>query len=240
MLRIITVFPRVMLVVGVMAVALPQTGRATIEPPDAPRMVQADDASHQRADAFLNRFGNWAFLIAPLFMIVVAILPIPAELPAMLNGMIFGPLVGTTITWLGAIVGAMVSFQLARRFGRPLSERFVKPAVMQKADRLVDSAGWPGLLVLRLIPTIAFTAINWGAGFTALSRWTFLWTTAVGILPGAIVFTASGSGVAVLLRAYPLAGWGLGALTLLVIWWTVMRYRRRPLRPWTGEFEAAP
>jgi uncharacterized membrane protein YdjX (TVP38/TMEM64 family) len=162
-------------------------------------------------------------------MIVVAILPIPAEFPAMLNGIVFGALVGTAITWLGAIVGAWISFELARRLGRPLTERFVKPAVLERADRLVDSAGWPGLLTLRLIPAVAFTAINWGAGLTAVPRWTFLWTTIVGILPGAIVFTASGTGMAALLRANPGAAVGLGVVCLGVIWWTTVRYRRRPI-----------
>ena len=123
-------------------------------------------------------------MLAPLLMIVVAILPIPAELPPMLNGMIFGPLIGTTITWLGAIVGAWISCELARRFGRPLTERFVKSTLLERTDRVVDSAGWPGLLTVRLIPAVAFTALNWGAGLTTVPRWTFLWTTTLGTYPG--------------------------------------------------------
>lgn len=190
-----------------------------------------------RTESFMERFGRWSYVLAPLLMVVVAILPIPAELPAMLNGMMFGPIVGTAITWLGALVGAMVSFELARRFGRPLSERIVKRSLLERADRLVDSAGWPGLLTLRLIPAVAFTAINWGAGFTSITRWTFVWTTAAGILPGAIVFTVSGTGLAALFRMHPVAVWGMVVMGFLVVWWTVTRYRRRPMRLWTGEFE---
>ncbi len=194
---------------------------------------------YDRTESFMQRFGSWSYLLAPLLMVIVAILPIPAELPAMLNGMMFGPIVGTTITWLGALVGAMVSFELARRFGRPLSERIVKRSLLERADRLVDSAGWPGLLTLRLIPAVAFTAINWGAGFTSVTRWTFVWTTAAGILPGAIVFTVSGTGLAVLFRTYPVAVWGMVVVGFLVVWWTVARYRRRPMRRWTGEFRSS-
>jgi uncharacterized membrane protein YdjX (TVP38/TMEM64 family) len=183
-------------------------------------------APQEREQAFRDRFGRWSYIVAPLLMIVVAILPIPAEFPAMLNGIVFGALVGTAITWLGAIVGACISFELARRFGRPLTERFVKPTVLERADRLVESAGWPGLLTLRLIPAVAFTAINWGAGLTSVPRWTFLWTTVVGILPGAIVFTASGTGMAALFRANPGAAVGLVVACLGVIWWTTVRYRR--------------
>lgn len=199
--------------------------------------VQTHPEGYERTESFMQRFGSWSYVVAPLFMVLVAILPIPAELPAMLNGMMFGPIVGTTITWLGAVVGAIVSFELARRFGRPLSERIVKRSLLERADRLVDSAGWPGLLTLRLIPAVAFTAINWGAGFTSVTRWTFVWTTAAGILPGAIVFTVSGTGLAVLFRMHPVVVWGMVVMGFLVVWWTVARYRRRPMRLWTGELE---
>ncbi len=221
------------LVVGVLVATIPSSGRSEPLPP-APAGFRVDvqdsllpPLQQEREEAFVDRFGPWSFVLAPLLMIVVAILPIPAEFPAMLTGMIFGPLSGTTLTWLGAIVGAWISFELARRFGRPLTERFVKSTLLERADRVVDSAGWPGLLTLRLIPAVSFTALNWGAGLTTVPRWTFLWTTTLGILPGAIVFTVSGTGVAALFLANPTAAVGLGFLGFLVAWWTVVRYRRR-------------
>ena len=223
---------KIVLVVGALVATIPSSGRAD-QLPSAPAGFQVDvqdsplsQLQRGREEAFVDRFGAWSFVLAPLLMIVVAILPIPAEFPAMLNGMIFGPLIGTTITWLGAIVGAWISFELARRFGRPLTERFVKSTLLERANRVVDSAGWPGLLTLRLIPAVAFTALNWGAGLTTVPRWTFLWTTTLGILPGAIVFTVSGTGAAALFRANPPAAVGLGFLVFLVAWWTVVRYRR--------------
>ncbi|MDH3456131.1 MAG: VTT domain-containing protein [Gemmatimonadota bacterium] len=176
---------------------------------------------------FIENSGVWVYVLAPLFMVVVAILPIPAEIPAMLNGMVFGPQVGTVITWSGALVGALVSFELARRFGRPLGKRVVKPARMAAADRLVLSAGWPGLITLRLVPTIAFTVVNWAAGLTPVSRWTFAWTTAVGIIPGCLLFTLSGSGLGALYRRNPGLAVTIAGLILLVGVWTLRRYRKR-------------
>jgi len=143
--------------------------------------------------------GPAVYMLAPLFTVLVAVLPIPAEIPAMVNGMVFGPVWGTLVTWGGAMVGAQISFELARRFGRPLTERILPAAVVQRADRLCRTSGWPLLLGLRLLPTVAFTAINWAAGLTRMHRSTFAWTTAIGILPGAIVFTATGAGLGALL-----------------------------------------
>lgn len=143
--------------------------------------------------------GPAIYVLAPLFTVLVAVLPIPAEIPAMVNGMVFGPIWGTLVTWASALTGAQISFELARRFGRPLTERVLPASVVGRADRLCTTAGWPLLLGLRLLPTVAFTAINWAAGLTLMRRSTFVWTTAVGIVPGAIVFTATGAGLGAML-----------------------------------------
>lgn len=181
---------------------------------------------------FIEQSEGWVYVLAPLFMIVVAILPIPAEIPAMLNGMVFGARLGTAITWGGAVVGALISFELARRFGRPLAGRVLTRDALARTDRLAQSAGWPGLLILRFIPLVAFTVVNWASGLTAIPRWTFMWTTALGIIPGAIVFTLTGSGLGALYRRVPAAGAALIVLAVVVIVWSVVRPRRkRPERP---------
>ena len=91
------------------------------------------------------------------------------------------------------------------------------------------TAGWPALLLLRLVPTVAFTAVNWAAGLTTLRRRTFVWTTAVGIAPGAIAFSATGSGLHEFLRDSGSAGgalWlGLGLVGLLLLA-AIVRHRR--------------
>jgi uncharacterized membrane protein YdjX (TVP38/TMEM64 family) len=174
---------------------------------------------------FIEQSGNWTYVLAPLFMIVVAILPIPAEIPAMMNGMIFGAQVGTAITWGGGLMGAMISFELARRLGRPLAEKIISPGVLAKTDTTAVCAGWPGLLLLRLMPVVAFTAINWVAGLTPLSRWTFFWTTALGVLPGAILFTVTGVGVAAFYQRHPELTPLLIVALIVVVAWTVWRVR---------------
>jgi uncharacterized membrane protein YdjX (TVP38/TMEM64 family) len=180
---------------------------------------------------FVESAGAWAYLLAPLFMIVVAILPIPAEIPAMLNGMLFGAWLGTAVTWGGALVGAALSFELAKRFGRPLAARALSARRLAKIDSIALSANWPALLAVRLIPTIAFTLINWTAGLTAIPRWTFAWTTALGIIPGAVVFTVTGSGLGAVYRRSPALGGALIVLALAVIAWSVLRPRRSPSPP---------
>ena len=162
---------------------------------------------------WLAEIGVWAYVIAPVLMAAVSILPIPAEAPAMANGMLFGPVVGTLITWVGAMSGAWISYEIARRWGRALAGRFVSPTVAARLEGVAERAGWWGLLVLRLVPVIAFTGINWGSGLCNVPRWRFVWTTAVGIVPGVILFTTTGVGLGALWRRSPaltaavIAGW---------------------------------
>lgn len=179
--------------------------------------------------AWLEAAGPWALVLAPLVMAAVAVLPVPAELPAILNGALFGPWVGTAVTWVGALIGAQVSFEISRRLGRPAAERLFRRAALQRADEMVERAGWWGLLLPRFVPLIAFTALNWGAGLTTVDRWRFFWTTAVGILPGALLFSFSGAGLPALYRRFP---WVAGGLALLLLVWGVFRVRRlRPSAP---------
>ena len=77
--------------------------------------------------------------------------------------------------------------------------------------------------MLRLTPVVAFTVVNWASGLLQVRRSTFVWTTAVGILPGAIAFTASGSAISLMYERYP------GTVTAVVavlcgallfrVWW---------------------
>jgi len=183
------------------------------------------EALFYQIGGWLDGAGWWAYAIAPLIMAAVAILPVPAEAPALLNGVLFGPVAGTAVTWTGAMIGAVASFEIARAAGRPAAERWLGPEALERADRLVTRAGWGGLLLARLVPLIAFTALNWGAGLTPIRRWTFIWTTAVGILPGALLFTATGWGIGGLAGRLP---WIAVALAAAVVAWLIWRVRHRP------------
>lgn len=171
---------------------------------------------------WVHDLGIWGYPLAIGLMAGVAVLPIPAEIPAAVNGMLFGALTGTAITWVGAMVGAIASFELSRHFGRPLAERILPSAALGRVDGFAQAASWPGMLIARLIPVVAFTALNWGAGLTTLSRRTFIWTTAVGIMPGTLLFVSTGQGLARFYAGHPYHA----VLVLLAIVAIIMASRR--------------
>ncbi len=177
---------------------------------------------------WIHGLGIWGYPLAVTLMAGVAVLPIPAEIPAAMNGMLFGPVMGIAVTWSGAMAGAWVSFELSRRFGRPLVERVLPTRYVGMADGAVRAVSWPGLLVARLIPAVAFTALNWGLGLTLCRRRTFLWTTALGIIPGTVLFVYTGEGLARLYGRQPVLAVALGALAVTVLYAASRRFDRRP------------
>jgi len=217
----VAVFALLLLTVSLSAVSV-----AVASPPQdseiASSASQDPDLASSSIYTWLTEHKTAAYWAAPMLMVVVAILPIPAEIPAAMNGMLFGAVLGVMITWGGAMLGAMLSYELARCFGREFTRRFVKPEVVARFEGLKYTEA-PVLLMLRLTPVVAFTVVNWASGLLQVRRSTFMWTTAVGILPGAIAFTASGSAVAALYQRHPVAATSVVVLVcaafLVRIWW---------------------
>ena len=143
-------------------------------------------------EAFILELGIWGAVGAVLLMVVHSFVPFPAEFLAIANGMIFGPMLGIALTWLGAMLGAIVAFGLTRLFGRPFVARFVDVEKVQRFDAWLMRDGWQVLLLARLAPVVAFNLVNYAAGLTAIRWWTFLWTTAIGILPATVVMVVVG------------------------------------------------
>lgn len=136
---------------------------------------------------FIRSLGAWGPLGSIALMILHSFIPFPAELLTIANGMVFGSVWGVVFTWVGAMLGAYASFGLTRIFGRPFVARNLNPAQLEKLDQWVQNQGTVSLLLSRLIPLISFNLVNYGAGMTKISWWTFSWTTGIGILPMTII-----------------------------------------------------
>ena len=173
--------------------------------------------------ALIRSWGPWGMAGSIGLMIAHSFLPFPAEIIACANGMIWGPAWGAAVTWVGAMLGAAAAFGVVRSLGRPVLRRLLRPDQWQKLAGWSQSRGGAALLVSRLIPLIAFNLINYAAALTAISWWTFLWATGLGILPLTILLAILGDRMI----ALPLWAWLLlGALALGS--WLALHGRRRP------------
>jgi len=142
---------------------------------------------------FIHSLGAWGPLGSIGLMIMHSFVPFPAEFLTIANGMVFGPFWGVVITWSGAMLGAYASFGLTRLYGRPFVAKKINSSKLKKLDHWVQQQGTISLLLSRLIPLISFNLINYGAGLTKISWWTFTWTTGIGILPITIIMVTMGN-----------------------------------------------
>lgn len=92
----------------------------------------------------------------------------------------------------------------------------------ERLDSLVGDFGTRTLLIVRLTPVITFNLVNCGAGLAGAYRFTFLWTTAIGILPITALSVLVGS-AALELPAYR---WLLAGLVLVLAVLAVRLVRR--------------
>lgn len=170
------------------------------------------DSTIESTVAEIRSWGKWGVLVSILLMIAHSFLPFPAEIIACANGVIYGPLWGAVITWVGAMLGAAVAFGLARLFGQPFVRSVLSVHQWQRITNWSEAHGGQTLLVSRLIPLIAFNLINYAAGLTAISWWTFLWATGLGILPLTLLLAVLGDRMTTL----PLWVWLLIASSALL------------------------
>ncbi len=140
-----------------------------------------------------------AFLAA--FMtayVAMAALSIPgAAIMTLAAGALFGFGLGTAAALLSATTGATVAFLLARFLFRDaiLARYGVR---LRAIDEGIRRDGALYLLSLRLIPAVPFFLINLLTGLTGLRVGTFFWVSAVGMLPGSMVYVYAGTQLATL------------------------------------------
>ncbi len=143
----------------------------------------------------LRSMGVWGQLGVIILMIVHCFIPFPAEFLALAAGNVYGFVHGTVLVWIGAMVGASLSFALAKQLGKPFVTWILPEKHQDKLDKWTDDQGALTLLISRFIPLIAFNLINYAAGLTNVRWWTFLWTTGLGILPITAITVYMGHGM---------------------------------------------
>jgi len=164
---------------------------------------------------FIRSLGPWGVAGSVALMILHSFVPFPAELLTMANGMVFGPVWGVFITWTGAMFGAYAAFGLTRWLGRTFVEKWTPARYRKKIDEWSLEEGSKTLLIARMIPVISFNVVNYAAGLTKISLWTFSWTTGIGILPMTILMVLLGDSVIKI----PVWLWFALAVLVIVLWY---------------------
>jgi uncharacterized membrane protein YdjX (TVP38/TMEM64 family) len=134
------------------------------------------------------RQSPWAPLVFVALYVVATALDFSGAVLTLAGGAVFGFGWGAVLNTIGANVGASAAFWVARRLGRE-GVRQLLGARLARLDRVSAEQGFAWLLRLRLIPVVPFNLLNVAAGLTAMPWRTFAAATAIGIVPGTLIYT---------------------------------------------------
>lgn len=148
----------------------------------------------------IARFAAWvdsqgrlapALYIAGYVLATVAL--VPGSLLTLAAGAIFGLVRGTAYAFIAATAAESAAFLLARYAVRPLVERRLRGEPrFEKIDRAIAREGFRVVLLLRLSPLLPFNLLNYALGLTRV-RFRDVLLSAIGMLPGTILYVYSGT-----------------------------------------------
>jgi len=178
----------------------------------------------------IARLGAWGpLLVIGLMLLAIMVSPIPSAPIAMAAGAAYGHVWGTLYVLLGAEIGALAAFGLARWLGGETLRRWFGERL--SVGLLGSQNALMGIvLVSRLLPFISFDIVSYAAGLTPLSTWRFAIATLVGIVPASFLLAyfggemATGEAERIMLSVV-----ALGGITLIPLVVKLVRDRlRRP------------
>jgi uncharacterized membrane protein YdjX (TVP38/TMEM64 family) len=154
-------------------------------------------ALHLENDEALRRYfdslGHWAPPASILLMIAQALIaPVPLSVIALANGLAFGVIGGTAISLIGYLAAALLSFGLARAFGRTLVERIMGTDQKIPVGHWLEKYGIWALFLVRLLPGMPSDLMSFVAGMSRMPVSSYTWVTIAGFLPQAFLYALVG------------------------------------------------
>lgn len=161
---------------------------------------QATFETLQRQRHELQDWVDANLVRAALLYMVVYVVGVALSIPGavwmtVLGGFLFGTAAGTAMTVFAATLGATVVF-LAARFilGDALRRRV--GGFLERLEQGFRRHAFNYLVVLRMLPLFPFWVVNLVPAFVGVPLRTYFLGTLVGIVPGSLVFSSIGAGLA--------------------------------------------
>ena len=145
-------------------------------------------ADPERLRAAVTGWGPWGALALIGLQIAQSLLaPIPGHALGLVGGYVYGPWLGTLINMAGTLIGSGMAMGLARRFGRPLVQRWVSADWLARLDDLAARRGPAVFFLIFLFPFLPDDAACFVAGLSPLPLRELLLLALLGRLPGVFI-----------------------------------------------------
>ena len=139
----------------------------------------------------IDSFGIWGPVIYIVLYVFRPLILFPAAVFSASAGAIWG-LKGLIYLVIGANLSAIAEFLIARYFAREMVEKLIK-GKFSSIDQAVEKNGFVTVLLIRLIPNVAWDIQNLALGLTKVKFRDYVLATLIGILPGSFALVYFGS-----------------------------------------------
>lgn len=186
-----------------------------------------------RFEIWVKGLGVWAPIVFILGYAVAAVAFLPGSALTLAAGVIFGFVEGTIYSFLGATLGSVAAFLIARYGARTwVEKKLAAQPKFRSIDRAVGQEGGKIVALLRLAPVFPFNLLNYALGLTGvrfapyvLASFAMLPGTALYVYLGKVGKDAAGGGKTPLEWALIAAG----LLALIVVTTVITRIARQAL-----------
>ena len=142
---------------------------------------------------WVESFGVIAPLVYIGLYLISTVFFLPGSPVTVLAGFVFGPLWGVFYASIASIISIVCAFLIARYVARDLVEGWVKDnPQFRKIDQQVEEQGWRILMFTRLVPIFPFNLQNYAYGLTNIRFSTFVFISAIFMLPGTTAWVLLG------------------------------------------------
>lgn len=138
----------------------------------------------------LQQLGNWAVGLFVLVYTLATVVGVPGTVLTVAGGAVFGIIWGTFWSVIGATLGAIGAFWVARYLLRDWAEKcFGRHQALQQFNEAVRHKPLAFVFAVRFAPICPFNLVNFLFGLTAIRSLDYAIGTFLGIIPGTLAYT---------------------------------------------------
>ncbi len=149
------------------------------------------EAINQLVEGY-GTFGPIIFIFLQAMQVLVFI--IPGQIFTIGGGYAFGIIWGTIYSVVGTMIGSIVVFMLAKKYGRPFVEKLVSKKDLSHIDIFFRKRGKTAIFLTRLIPVLfPNDAVSIAAGLTPIKTKDYVLYSVLGFFPHLLLLSYFGN-----------------------------------------------
>ncbi len=142
---------------------------------------------------YIRSFGYLAPVVALVFFTVQAAVPVfPYAVLVAMAVILFGFKMGFLLSIVGATLGSVICYWICRKFGSEWFNQKILGRWGYNTNQINSSIAFWGIVLAHQVPVFPSAVIAATAALSQVSLWSFVLSTALGLIPATMVYGGVG------------------------------------------------